>query len=199
MVYPYKWSPISYRTAKACRPKTDVLPLDHGPCNQLQGLFEMTCAKMAEPIEMLSWVGPRIHILDGVHISDTWQIRLNCPCAAAMRSFCQITSNTCCLFLLTIILCTKSTHLWQRYYTSTTDVSLWVYIIVKTKAVVNLPAAHCSTAILRICKMTKTSLHNGRELVHIGLKLYVVLKFHRARHIWQSRGQRQQSPQNHLS
>jgi len=30
-----------------------------------------------------------------VHICATWQIRLNCPCAAAMRPFCQITVTTC--------------------------------------------------------------------------------------------------------
>jgi len=30
-----------------------------------------------------------------VHIGATWQIRLNRPCAAAMRAFCQITLATC--------------------------------------------------------------------------------------------------------
>jgi len=40
-------------------------------------------------------VGPRKHLLDGVHIGATWWIRLNRPCAAAMRAFCQITLTTC--------------------------------------------------------------------------------------------------------
>ena len=34
-------------------------------------------------------------ILDGGHTGATWRIRLNCPCAAAMRPFCQITLATC--------------------------------------------------------------------------------------------------------
>jgi len=41
---------------------------------------------MAELIEMsfVLWtlVGPRKHVLDGVHIGASWQIRLNCPVAA---------------------------------------------------------------------------------------------------------------------
>jgi len=30
-----------------------------------------------------------------LHIGATWRIRLNRPCAAAMRPFCQITLTTC--------------------------------------------------------------------------------------------------------
>jgi len=45
------------------------------------GLLDVSCSKTAEPIEMLFGVwtrmGPRKHVLDGVHISATWQIRLN--------------------------------------------------------------------------------------------------------------------------
>ena len=56
--------------------------------------------KTAVPIEMLfgMWtrLDPGYHVLDGVHIGDTWRIRLNCPCAAAMRS-CEITLSTCSL------------------------------------------------------------------------------------------------------
>jgi len=33
-----------------------------------------------------------------VHIGATWRMRLNRPCAAAMRSFCQITLTTCLYF-----------------------------------------------------------------------------------------------------
>ena len=47
-------------------------------------LSAVSCAKMAKPItmpfEIWAWVGPRKHILDGVHISATWRIRLNYPC-----------------------------------------------------------------------------------------------------------------------
>ena len=45
---------------------------------------------MAEPIEMpfgmWTWMGPRKHVLHGVHIGATWRIRLNRSRAAAMRS-----------------------------------------------------------------------------------------------------------------
>jgi len=47
-----------------------------------------------EPIEMPfgKWtqVGPRKHVLDGVHIGATWQIRLNRPCTATMRPFVKL-------------------------------------------------------------------------------------------------------------
>jgi len=39
-----------------------------------------------------SEMGPRKHVLGGVHIGATWQIPLNRPCAAA---FCQVTLTTC--------------------------------------------------------------------------------------------------------
>jgi len=42
-------------------------------------------------------------VLDKVHIGATWQIRLNRPCAAAMRLFCQITWTTCYLYNHTTI------------------------------------------------------------------------------------------------
>jgi len=49
----------------------------------------VSCAKMAEPIEMVIalWarVGPRKLIVGGVHTGTTWQIPLNHPYAAAMR------------------------------------------------------------------------------------------------------------------
>jgi len=54
----------------------------------------VSCAKTAEPIEMqfgmLSGVDPGNHALDGVNIGATWPIRLNRPCAAAMRSCVKI-------------------------------------------------------------------------------------------------------------
>jgi len=39
--------------------------------------------------------GPRKHVLGGVHTDANWWIPLNCPCAVAMRFFCQITLTTC--------------------------------------------------------------------------------------------------------
>ena len=51
-------------------------------------------AKTAEPIEMPfgAWtmMGPRKRASDGVHIGATWRIRLNRPCAAAMRPFVKL-------------------------------------------------------------------------------------------------------------
>jgi len=35
----------------------------------------------------------------GVHIGATWRIPMNRPCAAAMRSFCQITLTTCLIYI----------------------------------------------------------------------------------------------------
>jgi len=40
-------------------------------------------------------LGPRKHVLHGVHIDVTWRIRLNRPYAAAMRPLCPITSVAC--------------------------------------------------------------------------------------------------------
>jgi len=49
----------------------------------------MGCAKTAEPIEMPFGIptrlGPKKHVLDGIHIGATWRILLNRPCAAAIR------------------------------------------------------------------------------------------------------------------
>jgi len=51
-------------------------------------------AKTAEPIEMpfgmWTWVDGSKHVLDGVHIGASWRIRLNRPCAAAIRPFVKI-------------------------------------------------------------------------------------------------------------
>jgi len=49
---------------------------------------------MAEPIEMpfgmWTWMGPRKHVLDGVHIGATWRIRLNCQCAVAVQPYVKL-------------------------------------------------------------------------------------------------------------
>jgi len=53
------------------------------------------CAKTAEPIVMPfgMWtrgVGPKKHVVDGVHIDATWRIQLNHPYAAAMRAYVKL-------------------------------------------------------------------------------------------------------------
>jgi len=49
----------------------------------------MICGKIAELIEMPFWlwtrVGPRKHVLHGVHIGASWRIRLNRRCPAALQ------------------------------------------------------------------------------------------------------------------
>jgi len=61
---------------------------------KVQRLFAISCAKTAEPTEMLFglWtvVGARRRVLDGVHIGPTWRIRLNCPCVAVMRPLVKL-------------------------------------------------------------------------------------------------------------
>jgi len=51
-------------------------------------------AKIAEPtenpFEMWTPVEPRKGTLDGVYIGATWRIRLNWPCAAAIRSYAKL-------------------------------------------------------------------------------------------------------------
>jgi len=47
------------------------------------------------PFRFWTWVGPRKHVFDGMHIGATWRIRLNHPCAAVMHPLCQITLTTC--------------------------------------------------------------------------------------------------------
>jgi len=58
----------------------------------------VSCAKMAEPIEMLfglwTHVSPRKHILGGVHTGATWRTPLNRSCAVVKWPFCQITLTT---------------------------------------------------------------------------------------------------------
>jgi len=59
----------------------------------------VSCVKTAEPIKLPFglWtpVGPRKHVLYGVHLGITWRMRLSRPCAAEMQPFCQITLTTC--------------------------------------------------------------------------------------------------------
>jgi len=63
---------------------------------KLQGLSAVSCTKKAEPVEMpfgvWTRVGPRKHVLDGVHIGATWRLRLNRRCVAAMRPYVKLLS-----------------------------------------------------------------------------------------------------------
>jgi len=64
---------------------------------KVYGLSAVSCAKTAEPIKMP--FGESTRVAQGTrwgHIGTTWRIRLNCPCAAAMQPFCQITLTTRC-------------------------------------------------------------------------------------------------------
>jgi len=45
-------------------------------------------------------VGPRKHVLDGIHIGATWRIRLNRPYVAVLQPFCQINLTTCFNFIV---------------------------------------------------------------------------------------------------
>jgi len=59
----------------------------------------VSCAKMAEPIEipfgLWTGVAPSKHVLHGMHIGAIWQIRLNCPCSAALQK--RLNQSRCCL------------------------------------------------------------------------------------------------------
>jgi len=72
----------------------------------------VSCAKTAEPIEMLFGLrirmGPRNHVLGEVHTGATWRTPLNRSCAVAMRLFCQITLTTCLIDLA--VASVASTH-----------------------------------------------------------------------------------------
>ena len=58
--------------------------------------YRVLC-KMTEPRCRLGCglVWDQGSMLRGVHIGANWRIRLNRPCVAAMRPFCQITLTTC--------------------------------------------------------------------------------------------------------
>ena len=66
---------------------------------KVYGHSTVSYAKTAELIEMpfgmWTLAGPRKHVLDGcTYTGATRRIRLDSPCAAAMRPFCQMV--TCC-------------------------------------------------------------------------------------------------------
>jgi len=75
------------------------IPRVNGNFEGGEGGGTLSCAEMAEvepiklPFGMWTCVGPRNHVLDGVHIGTTWRIRLNRPCADA--ALCQIPLTTC--------------------------------------------------------------------------------------------------------
>jgi len=77
-------------------------------------------ANKAEPIDMPFGIwtpeGPRKHVVDGMHIDDTWRILVNRPCAVAMR-------------LLEIILTTCS-----KYSVTDTNITPYTIYSVRSKA-----------------------------------------------------------------
>jgi len=79
---PYRYRRSSVVCRSVCRSVTIVSP-----------------AKTAEPIDipfgLWSLVGPMKHVLGEAHTGTNWRTRLNRQCAAAMRTFCQITLTTC--------------------------------------------------------------------------------------------------------
>jgi len=62
-----------------------------------------------------------------VHTGKTWQIRLNCPCVAAMRPFCQITLTTC----FTLILLFLGNSIGHKVYRKLDSIPLWVMWYIK--------------------------------------------------------------------
>ena len=71
-------------------------PTDHAT----RSVTIVSPAKTTEPIGMSFGFWAQVGLLDGVHIGATWRIRLNRPCAAAMRPFCQISSTALFFFRL---------------------------------------------------------------------------------------------------
>jgi len=72
-----------------CRSVCQSVCHDHEPCE--------ICWTDRDAVWAVDSDGSKKHVLDGVHIVATWWIQLNCPRAAAMRPFCQITLTTCLL------------------------------------------------------------------------------------------------------
>jgi len=77
---------------------------------------------MAELIEMpFVWirVGPRKHVLGGVHIGATWRMRLNRPCSMVIRLFCRTRA------LQRVAKCRQSPYLHKLAVIIVTSLSLW--------------------------------------------------------------------------
>jgi len=90
----------------------------------------MSCAKMAEPVEMPFRLWTRIHlmkhVLHGGHLGTAWWIRLNRPCTAA---FCAITLTTCYCFLLMFWSGVKHRR-WRKLYNYSSHVSYHIVVFI---------------------------------------------------------------------
>ena len=73
------------------RPHRSTAYVDAVYCYRLSSVVGQSVCKNADPIKMpfglWTQVGARKRVLQRVHIGSTWQIRLNRPSVAAMRSF----------------------------------------------------------------------------------------------------------------
>ena len=78
-----------YVDAAYCYRRTNVVCL-----SVCLSVMIMSPAKTAEPIEMpfgmWTWVDRSKRVLDGAHIAASWRIRLNRPCAAAIRPIVKL-------------------------------------------------------------------------------------------------------------
>ena len=63
-------------------------------------LAQTWVAKVAEPFEMLFGMDPKRHVLDGLHMGDTWQIWLYDPCLMVLRAVSTVIVCLCCNLLL---------------------------------------------------------------------------------------------------
>jgi len=83
---------------------------------KVYGLSAVSCVKTVEPIEVpfgiWTRVGPRKHVLE-VNVGASWRIRLNRPCAAAMRPFIKLLSRL--VDLRAAAVATTGCSLWPPY------------------------------------------------------------------------------------
>jgi len=124
----------------------------------------------------VSQVGPRNHVLDGVHIGATWRIRLNRPCAAAMRPYVKLLvavtvthswanprSDLRCCFVVDVAIgrVTSSRDAWRWYdsvacsplYTQTiaSHTHLYLYYVVTFCVSRRRRKMYCGHARLCVC------------------------------------------------
>jgi len=70
---------------------------EKGPAQPPRTCPNMPCGRYTQRDSAIGSTDPvqiSIGVLDGVHIGATWQIRLNRPCAAAMRPCVKLCDNT---------------------------------------------------------------------------------------------------------
>jgi len=123
----------------------------------------------------------------GVHIDASWRIRLNRPCAAAMRPFCQITLTTCCCCCCCYYGCmTASTgqyvsntvqchrlcfHLYHHHYYSLSKLPGCVYgrIVIRVRCVCSVPTVRRQTVSLGWFRPPATTMtsRNSQQLLPV--------------------------------